>query len=137
MKLLGFEGHEITSMHYELIDENELQKILEESQIEEELQIEEKNENIYTQEDIQIKITNTLNKSLIIGDLIIVDIEGYRKITLTIVGEFLFDNENESNPHTLSDMIFTEFWPMLRKYIPPAVSTLTSITNRGELELKF
>lgn len=129
MKLLGFEGHEITSMSCDVISDQELQDILKNEQSLK------KEENVLIQEEVNVKLTKNLNKTLIIGDVVIIDIEGYRRITLTIVGEFIFDKENEEDSQVVSDSVFEDFWPMLRKYIPPAVSTLTSITNRGELEI--
>lgn len=131
MKLLGFEGHEITSMNYEVIGAEEIEEVLNRKQKERE------EDNILIEEEVNIQLTKELNKTLISGIIDVIDTVGYRKITIEIQGEFIFENEGEKDPKVISDLIYDEFWPMLRKYVSPAISTLTSITNRGELEIKL
>ena len=131
MKLLGFEGHEITSINYEVIGAEEIEERLKRN-------IKEKEEdNILIEEEVNIQLTKELTKTLISGIVVVIDTVGYRKIAIEIKGEFIFENEGEKDPKVISELIYNEFWPTLRKYVSPAISTLTSITNRGELEINL
>lgn len=133
MKLLGFEGHEILSMSYEIITEKALQQMINENSWNKE---ESGEANVYMTEEISIKMTSQLNKVQVQGKILVVEVEGFRKIFIDIVGDFTIDNEGETDPRKVSDEVFKELWPMLRKYVNPAISTITSITTLGELNLE-
>lgn len=132
MKLIGFEGHEILAMNYQVVEEKEIQNLMKAYKV----NLEEIGDsNVFINEDVEIKITHTLDKCIVRGTVLVVDLKKYRNISFVIIGEFNIDNEGEKDPKVLSDKAFEQLWPMLKKYISPTISTITSITALGELKL--
>lgn len=134
MKLLGFEGHEIISINYQIVSNEEIQEQLNDEEAFSQKELD-GIENILVREEVAVKMGENVNRTLVKGRVFILDLEGNKKIELEIVGEFSFDSEGETNSKIISDYIFENYWPMLKKYISPAIATITSITNGGEIEI--